>query len=70
MDKMIEESQSMIESERLSQTWQEMFKIITDENPYLFLYIPNSITTVSKEIKNIEPAPSGIWHNYILWEKD
>ncbi|PNV82679.1 MAG: peptide ABC transporter substrate-binding protein [Sulfurimonas sp.] len=69
IDKMIEESQSMIESDNLSASWREMFKIITDENPYLFLYIPNSITTVSKEIKNIEPAPSGIWHNYIKWEK-
>ncbi|MBE0515134.1 peptide-binding protein [Sulfurimonas sp.] len=69
INKMIEASQSMVESERLSASWREMFKIITDENPYLFLYIPNSITTVSKNIKNIEPAPSGIWHNYIKWEK-
>jgi peptide/nickel transport system substrate-binding protein len=66
---MIEESQSMIDSEKLSSVWREMFKIITDENPYLFLYIPNSITTVGKNIKNIEPAPIGIWHNYIKWEK-
>jgi peptide/nickel transport system substrate-binding protein len=69
MDRMIEESQSMIDTERLARSWQEMFKIITDENPYLFLYIPNSIATVSKDIKNIEPSPSGIWHNYIKWEK-
>ncbi|MFA5234132.1 MAG: peptide-binding protein [Sulfurimonas sp.] len=69
INKMIEESQSMIDSEKLSGVWREMFKIITDENPYLFLYIPNSITTVDKNIKNVEPAPSGIWHNYIKWEK-
>lgn len=69
INKMIEESQSMIDSEKLSGVWREMFKIITDGNPYLFLYIPNSITTVSKNIKNVEPAPSGIWHNYIKWEK-
>ena len=69
IDKMIEESQSMIDSKKLSASWQEMFKIITDENPYLFLYIPNSITTINKDIKNIESTPSGIWHNYIKWEK-
>ncbi|MBW6488485.1 peptide-binding protein [Sulfurimonas sp.] len=69
INRMIEESQSMIDSEKLSDIWREMFKIITDENPYLFLYIPNSIATVGKNIKNIEPAPIGIWHNYILWEK-
>ncbi len=70
MDKMIEESQSIINREKLSKMFKEMFKIITDENPYLFLYIPNSITAVNKKIKNIENSQSGIWHNYIEWEKD
>ncbi len=70
IDKMIEESQSIIDREKLAVMWQEMFKIITDDNPYLFLYIPNSITAVGKKIKNVEPSLSGIWHNYIKWEKD
>ena len=69
MDKMIEESQTMINRDELSKVWKEMFKMIVDDNPYLFLYIPNSITAVNKNIKNIEPSPSGIWHNYIEWEK-
>lgn len=70
IDKMIEESQSIIDREKLSQLWQDMFKIIVEDNPYLFLYIPNSITTVNKNIKNVEPSLSGIWHNYIEWEKN
>jgi len=69
VNKMIEESQSMIDREKLATSWRKMFKIITDDNPYLFLYIPNSITAVDREIKNIEPALGGIWHNYIKWEK-
>ncbi|MCW8895520.1 MAG: peptide-binding protein [Sulfurimonas sp.] len=70
IDRMIEESQSMIDREKLSKIWKEMFKIITEDNPYLFLYIPNSIATVNKNIKNVEPTVSGIWHNYIKWEKE
>jgi peptide/nickel transport system substrate-binding protein len=69
LNKMIEESQSIIDREELAKRWREMFTIITDDNPYIFLYIPNSITAVNKDIKNIEPALSGIWHNYIKWEK-
>ena len=69
INKMIEDSQSMIDRDKLAQSWRKMFKIITDDNPYLFLYIPNSITAVDREIKNIEPALGGIWHNYIEWEK-
>ncbi len=70
INKMIEESQSIVDREKLSGMWREMFKIIVDDNPYLFLYIPTSITTVDKKIKNVKPSLSGIWHNYILWEKD
>ena len=69
INKMIENSQSMIDRDELASSWRKMFKIITDDNPYLFLYIPNSITAVDKEIKNIEPALGGIWHNYIEWEQ-
>ena len=69
MDKMIEQSQKIIDRKKLAKIWQKMFKMITDENPYLFLYIPNSITVVNKKLKNVENSPSGIWHNYIEWEK-
>ena len=69
MDTMIEKSQTIVDREELSKIWREMFKMIVDENPYLFLYIPNSITAANRSIKNITPSPSGIWHNYIEWEK-
>jgi peptide/nickel transport system substrate-binding protein len=70
LDKMIETSQSMVDRDELAKLWQEMFAMIVEDNPYLFLYIPNSITTVNKNIKNIVPSQSGIWHNYIEWEKN
>ncbi|MDF1878346.1 peptide-binding protein [Sulfurimonas sp. SAG-AH-194-C20] len=70
INKMIEESQSMINREELGAKWREMFKIITDDNPYLFLFIPNSITAVDKRVKYVTPALGGIWHNYIQWEKE
>jgi len=70
IDKMIEASQEIIDKEKLDALFREMFEIIVNDNPYLFLYIPNSITAVSKNIKNIQPSPSGIWHNYIEWEKE
>jgi peptide/nickel transport system substrate-binding protein len=70
LNKMIEESQSIVDRDELGKLWQEMFSMIVEDNPYLFLYIPNSISTVNKKIKNIDPALGGIWHNYIEWEKE
>jgi peptide/nickel transport system substrate-binding protein len=70
IDKLIDESEEIVDREKLSKIWQKMFKIIVDDNPYLFLYIPNSISAVNKDIKNIESLPSGYWHNYIDWVKE
>ena len=69
MDQLIEESEKTIDRAKLQQLWQEMFAMIVHDNPYLFLYIPNSISAVSKKIHNLEPLPSGYWHNYIDWIK-
>ena len=69
LDKLIEKSQSIVKREKLYGMWKKMFKMIADDNPYLFLYIPNSITAVSKKIKNVQPSLSGVWYDYIKWEK-
>jgi len=69
LDKMIEESQSVIDRDKLNLIWRDMFKIITDDNPYLFLYIPNELTAINKNIQNVQPSLTGIWHEYIKWEK-
>lgn len=69
LDKMIENSQSITERKELYAIYRKIFKIIADDNPYLFLYIPSSITAVNKNIKNIQPSLSGVWYQYIKWEK-
>ena len=70
VDLLIERMESSIDKDKIATINREIFAKIVEDNPYLFLYIPNSITTLSKEIKNVEPALSGIWHNYIQWEKE
>jgi peptide/nickel transport system substrate-binding protein len=69
VNKLIEESQVLVDAQQLSKLYKEMFALIVHDNPYLFLYIPNTITVVNKNIHNVEPALGGIWHNYIQWEK-
>ncbi|UFS62718.1 peptide-binding protein [Sulfurimonas sp. HSL-3221] len=68
VDSLIERMQQTVERDRLSTIWQGMFKLITDDDPYLFLYIPDEIIVVDRRIHPIEPALEGIWHNYIDWE--
>ena len=69
VDKLIEKGSTTINRKELSKIYKSIFKKITDDLPYLFLYIPNSITVVNNKIKNIEPAFTGITHNQKDWIK-
>jgi len=68
VDELIEKGSGTINKDELSAIYKEIFKIIANDIPYLFLYIPNSITAINKQIKNIQPAFIGIMHNQKNWE--
>ena len=69
VDELIEEGSTTIDREKLSLIYKELFSIIANDNPYLFLYIPNSISAVNSSIQNIEPTFTGIMHNQKDWIK-
>ncbi len=69
VDELIEKAEKSVDKNVVAAYYQEIYKLIVDDNPYIFLYTPNSITAVSKKIKNIEPSIVGIMHNQIKWEK-
>lgn len=70
VDKLIEEGSTTINQEELGNIYKRIFTKISEDLPYLFLYIPNSITAVNASIKNIEPTFIGITHNQKDWIKD
>lgn len=70
VDKLIETASTTVDKKKLSHIYQNLFKTISDDLPYLFLYIPNSITVVNKNIKNVQPELTGIMHNQKDWIKE
>ncbi|MRI58289.1 MAG: peptide ABC transporter substrate-binding protein [Epsilonproteobacteria bacterium] len=69
VDRLIKEAETTIDHERLARLYKKIFRLIVQDIPYLFLYIPNSITAVNKAIKNVEPSIVGVMHNEIEWIK-
>lgn len=41
--------------------------ILSDEQPYLWLYAPYALEAVSKRVIGIKPAPAGISYNSVQW---
>lgn len=68
VDELIEKGISTVDKKELSIIYKELFKLISDDLPYLFLYIPDGVTAINKRIKNIEPTFIGIMHNQKDWQ--
>lgn len=68
VDDLIEKGSKTVDRNELGRIYKDIFKIISDDLPYLFLYIPDGITVVNKKIENIEPSFVGIMHNQKDWE--
>lgn len=68
-NRLIEQMENSIQSKKTAALQRDIFASIVQDNPYLFLVIPNSINVYNRDIKNVKPTISGIWENYIDWEK-
>ncbi len=69
VDKLIKKAERTVDNKKFNTIYRKIFKLITDDNPYLFLIIPNSITVVNKKIHPVSPSIIGVMHNVIEWKK-
>ncbi len=70
VDTAIELAEKTTDEKILSKIYKEIFYDIANDLPYIFLYIPNDITAVSKNIKNVSNSLIGISHNQKEWIKE
>jgi len=68
VDKLIVKAKSEINQEKFAKIYRQIFKDIVNDHPYVFLYIPNSITAVSKRVKGVKPSIIGLEYNFIRWK--
>ena len=69
VDFLIKKAEKIIDQEKFDEIYREIFKEVAEDNPYLFLVIPNSITVVNKNIEHVSPSIIGVMHNTIDWIK-
>jgi peptide/nickel transport system substrate-binding protein len=69
VDTLIKKAEKTVDQEKFDAMYKEIFYEIANDNPYLFLVIPNSITVVNKNISPVSPSLIGVMHNAIDWIK-
>ncbi|MFA7404086.1 MAG: peptide-binding protein [Pelobacteraceae bacterium] len=67
VDRLLIEGRSTFDIEKRRRAYFRIQEILADEQPYIFLYVPDSLPVVSSRIRGVEPAPAGIGHNQIKW---
>ncbi|HWP29690.1 MAG TPA: ABC transporter substrate-binding protein [Chloroflexota bacterium] len=53
--------------ERRKQIYQEIQRILAEDQPYIFLYMPKSYEGINKRIAGIKPSPLGLDWNIEEW---
>ncbi|MHB8122094.1 MAG: peptide-binding protein [Desulfuromonadaceae bacterium] len=67
VDRLLIEGRNTFDIKKRKRAYFRIQEILAVEQPYTFLYVPDSLPVVSARIRGVEPAPAGIGHNQIRW---
>lgn len=67
VDTLLEAGRRTLDQDRRKEIYGRFQEILAEEQPYIFLYVPETLPVVARRFHGIEPAPSGIMHNFIHW---
>jgi peptide/nickel transport system substrate-binding protein len=67
VDRLLEEGRRTLDQQERKKIYDRFQEILAEEQPYTFLYVPDALPAVASRVRGIEPAPSGITHNFIRW---
>jgi peptide/nickel transport system substrate-binding protein len=67
VDELIDQSRFTLDRAVRKAAYDRIQEIFYEEVPYVFLFIPDSLTALSKRFVGPEPAPIGLSYNLNLW---
>jgi peptide/nickel transport system substrate-binding protein len=67
VDDLLEKGRSTFDQKVRKRCYDRIQEILAEEQPYLFLYVPDALPIVQARFRGIEPAPLGIGYNFIKW---
>ncbi len=67
VDRLLIEGRRTFDQDKRRNIYHRIHELIYDEQPYIFLYVPDSLTAIHSRFEGIEVAPAGIGYNFIKW---
>lgn len=67
VDKLLVDARRTFDLAKRKACYRRIHEILYDEQPYMFLYIPDSLVVINSRFEGIKPEPIGISYNFIDW---
>jgi len=67
VDELLEKGRRTFDEAERRRIYDRLQEILVDEQPYTFLYVPDSLPIVASRFHGIEEAPAGISWNFPQW---
>ncbi len=67
IDRLLEKGRSTFDREERKRAYFRIQEILSEDVPYLFLYVPDALPVIHKRFKGIKPSPIGISYNLHQW---
>lgn len=67
VDRLLDLGRHTFDQEKRKAYYFRLQEIMAEEQPIVFLFVPDALPVVASRFKGIEPAPAGIAYNFIKW---
>jgi peptide/nickel transport system substrate-binding protein len=67
VDALIVKARETFDQPLRKRCYDRIQEILAEEQPYLFLYVPDALPMIHARFRGVEVAPLGIGHNFIKW---
>lgn len=67
LDDLLERGRSTPDRAERKRVYDRVQELMHEEQPYCFLFVPNSLPVVQRRFRGVDPAPAGIMHNFDEW---
>ncbi|MEA3560884.1 MAG: peptide-binding protein [Candidatus Omnitrophota bacterium] len=67
VDQLLEKGRRIFDEKKRAAIYRQIHRLLYQDQPCLFLYVPDALPAVHRRFKGIEPAPIGIGYNFIDW---
>jgi len=67
VDALLEAGRRTFAEDKRKAIYGELQDVMAEEQPVVFLYVPEALPVVSGRVRGIQPAPAGITYNFTKW---